>query len=448
MVFKGWLRETWRQIRGSYWFIPSFMAVAALLLSQLTLYMDRSVGSDWIDYWEFLYATRPDGARAILSTIAGSMIGVAGVTFSITIAAVAYASGQFGPRIIDNFMEDQGNQITLGTFISTFLYCLLVLRTVRGSDEGVGFVPYGSMALAVGLALASLGVLIYFIHHIPESIHVYHVVADIGNQLEQQADRLFSEEPPEEGTVIDLPSLDKPTYILRAPTSGYIQSIEYDTLVSRASQDNALVKLDVEPGAFVAKSMILGRVYGGEDSQDRNFEATFLIGRERSPTQDIRFLINKLIDIAARALSPGVNDPFTAMSCIDWLSAVFLRIGKRSAPSIYRSDQDGKIVLMAPRSDFETLLFDCWDKLRPYVSKDRNVTFHMLESALSMMDALPPKRALSVYYATQRLIESSLEILTHPRDREKLTELREALREAGGTEAWQRKAHQERLGEA
>ncbi|HIB68137.1 MAG TPA: DUF2254 domain-containing protein, partial [Phycisphaerales bacterium] len=258
MVFKGWLRETWSQIRGSYWFIPSFMAVAALLLSQLTLYMDRSVGSDWIDYWEFLYATRPDGARAILSTIAGSMIGVAGVTFSITIAAVAYASGQFGPRIIDNFMEDQGNQITLGTFISTFLYCLLVLRTVRGSDEGVGFVPYGSMALAVGLALASLGVLIYFIHHIPESIHVYHVVADIGNQLEQQADRLFSEEPPEEGTVIDLPSLDKPTYILRAPTSGYIQSIEYDTLVSRASQDNALVKLDVEPGAFVAKSMILG----------------------------------------------------------------------------------------------------------------------------------------------------------------------------------------------
>ena len=136
MVFKGWLRETWRQIRGSYWFIPSFMAVAALLLSQLTLYMDRSIGSDWIDYWEFLFATRSDGARAILFTIAGSMIGVAGVTFSITIAAVAYASGQFGPRIIDNFMEDQGNQITLGTFISTLLYCLLVLRTVltRGWD--------------------------------------------------------------------------------------------------------------------------------------------------------------------------------------------------------------------------------------------------------------------------------------------------------------------------
>ena len=447
MVFKGWLRETLRQVRGSYWFIPSFMAVAALLLSQLTLYMDRSIGSDWIDYWEFLYATRPDGARAILSTIAGSMIGVAGVTFSITIAAVAYASGQFGPRIIDNFMEDRGNQITLGTFISTFLYCLLVLRTVRGSDEGTGFVPYGSMALAVGLALASLGVLIYFIHHIPESIHVYHVVADIGDQLEKQVDRLFPEDSPEEGSVSELPALDKPTYILRAPSSGYIQTIEYDTLISRAAQDAALVKLDVEPGAFVARSMILGRVYGGEDPKSQKFEATFLIGRERSPTQDIRFLINKLIDIAARALSPGVNDPFTAMSCIDWLSAIFVRMGQRSALSTFRADETGRIVLVAPQVDFESLLFECWDKLRPYVSQDGNVTFHMLESALSMMNALPPKRALSVNYAAQRLIESSVEVLTHPRDRDKLKELRLALQEASGTEAWQRKARQETLNE-
>ena len=440
MLSKSWFKEKWRQVQGSYWFIPSFMAFCALLLSQFTLYYDQQVGTDWIEYWEFLYATKADGARAILSTIAGSMIGVAGVTFSITIAAVAYASGQFGPRIIDNFMEDRGNQITLGTFISTFLYCLLVLRTVRAAEDG-GFVPYGSMATAVFLALASLGVLIYFIHHIPESIHVYHVVADIGNQLSRQADRLFPESVGQidaERGEANQPSLDEPTHIIRAPVSGYIQSIEGDNLVALAGRGDSLVKLTVEPGEFVAASTILGKVYGPGDSL--NYEHCFLIGRERSPAQDIRFLMDKLVDIAARALSPGVNDPYTAISCIDWLNAFFIKIGQREMSSPYRRDKNGRIALVVVRPDFETLLAEYWDKLRPYVEKDRNVTLHMLESAVRAMDVLSPQKAVAVHTAAQHLVAGALEYLTHPRDREQLQSAQKALAEANSTGSWKKKA--------
>lgn len=442
MLSKSWFKEKWRQVQGSYWFIPSFMAFCALLLSQFTLYYDQQAGTDWIEYWEFLYATKADGARAILSTIAGSMIGVAGVTFSITIAAVAYASGQFGPRIIDNFMEDRGNQITLGTFISTFLYCLLVLRTVRAAEDG-GFVPYGSMATAVFLALASLGVLIYFIHHIPESIHVYHVVADIGNQLSNQADQLFPESVGQienERSDVAQPSLSEPTHIIRAPVSGYIQSIERDNLLALASQSDSLVKLTVEPGDFVAASTILGKVYGPGDSL--NYEHCFLIGRERSPAQDIRFLMDKLVDIAARALSPGVNDPYTAISCIDWLNAFFVKIGQREISSPYRRDEHGRIALIVSRPDFETLLAEYWDKLRTYVEKDRNVTLHMLKSAVRAMDVLSPQKAVAVHTAAQHLVAGALEHLTHPRDQEQLQELQKALTQANSTDSWRKKAQE------
>ena len=442
MLSKSWFKEKWRQVQGSYWFIPSFMAFCALLLSQFTLYYDQQAGTDWIEYWEFLYATKADGARAILSTIAGSMIGVAGVTFSITIAAVAYASGQFGPRIIDNFMEDRGNQITLGTFISTFLYCLLVLRTVRAAEDG-GFVPYGSMATAVFLALAGLGVLIYFIHHIPESIHVYHVVADIGNQLSNQADQLFPESVGQienERSDVAQPSLSEATHIIRAPVSGYIQSIESDNLLALAGQSDSLVKLTVEPGDFVAASTILGKVYGPGDSL--NYEHCFLIGRERSPAQDIRFLMDKLVDIAARALSPGGNDPYTAISCIDWLNAFFVKIGQREISSPYRRDEHGRIALIVSRPDFETLLAEYWDKLRTYVEKDRNVTLHMLKSAVRAMDVLSPQKAVAVHTAAQHLVAGALEHLTHPRDQEQLQELQKALAQANSTDSWRKKAQE------
>jgi uncharacterized membrane protein len=142
------------------------MALLAILLGALMIWVDVRLGSNWIKGVSWYQQIRADGAREVLSTIAGSMVTVAGVVFSITIVALSYASSQYGPRVLTNFMSDRGNTITLGTFIATFLYSLMVLRTIRGGDDE--FVPQYSVIVAMLLAVCSIGVLIYFIHHVPQ----------------------------------------------------------------------------------------------------------------------------------------------------------------------------------------------------------------------------------------------------------------------------------------
>ena len=182
-------------LRESYWFVPTVMAIGALLLALAMVYIDSHAGSGWMDGLPWLYAARPDGARSLLSSIGGSMIGVAGTTFSVTIAAVVYASGQYGPRLLSNFMSDRGNQVTLGTFIATFVYSLVVLRTIRSAGEsGAGapaFVPQLALLVALVLVLCSIAVLIFFIHHVPMRIHINNVIERIGDRLIEEIDSRF-----------------------------------------------------------------------------------------------------------------------------------------------------------------------------------------------------------------------------------------------------------------
>ena len=182
-------------LRESYWFLPSVMALAALLLALAMVYIDTHSGTAWMDRLPWLYAARPDGARSLLSSIGGSMIGVAGTTFSVTIAAVVYASGQYGPRLLSNFMSDRGNQVTLGTFIATFLYSMIVLRTIRSPGEteagAAAFVPQLALLVAVLLVMCSIAVLIFFIHHVPMRIHINNVIERIGERLIKEIDTRF-----------------------------------------------------------------------------------------------------------------------------------------------------------------------------------------------------------------------------------------------------------------
>lgn len=158
----------WEDIRSSFWFVPTLMAAASAVLAMCNIYLDHTLPESWRgNGW--IYSGGAEGARAVLSVIASSMITVAGVVFSITIVALTLASSQFGPRLLRTFMRDTANQVVLGTFIATFLYCLLVLRTIRGLDERE-FVPHLSVTVGVLLGVASLGVLIYFIHHVSVSI--------------------------------------------------------------------------------------------------------------------------------------------------------------------------------------------------------------------------------------------------------------------------------------
>ncbi len=223
----------------SYWFVPSLMAIAALLLAAAMVWIDSHHLASWMDRLPWLYAARPTGARSLLSSIGGSMIGVAGTTFSVTIAAVVYASGQYGPRLLSNFMSDRGNQVTLGTFIATFLYSLVVVRTIRSAGEAPGqaaFVPQLAVLVGVVLVLCSIAVLIYFIHHVPSRIHINSVIERIGARLLREIDERFPESSDREvepaAGAAGMPRGRR--HEICATDTGYLQLIDVDELVEVA----------------------------------------------------------------------------------------------------------------------------------------------------------------------------------------------------------------------
>lgn len=403
----AWLVKRWNDLRASYWFIPSVMTVAAAVLAVVMTGVDERIGAAWLDDVSWLYANKPEGARALLSTVAGSMIGVAGVTFSITIAAVVYASGQYGPRLLTNFMRDTGNQITLGTFIATFLYGLLVLRTIRAADEpapgsseggGLGghaaelvgaFVPHLSILVALALGLASIGVFIFFIHHAPDSIHVAHVVAGVGRELEDGVGTLFPDHigHARDGDDGDAGRTDLPARFYQeaaavtAEGTGYVQSLSADALLAAAERHDLVVKLKYRPGDFVSRgeALVLAWPATRVDRAARAaLRAAFAWGRSRTPVQDLRFLVDELVEVAARALSPGVNDPFTAMNCLDWLGAALKALATREMPPSHRYDADGRLRVIAEPTTFAEFAGAVFGQLRPYAAADRNAALHLL----------------------------------------------------------------------
>ena len=381
-------------LRSSYWFAPSVMAFAAVLLAGGMIWIDTRVGSDWMDGLTWLYAARPNGARQVLSAIGGSMITVAGTVFSVTIASVVFASGQYGPRLLSNFMSDRGNQVTLGTFIATFVYCLLVLRTVRSPEEsaGVGFVPNFALLVAVALALCSIAVLIFFIHHVPSKLHINDVIQGVGSRLIAQIDKRYPRsigDPDPDAARIDPREGAEPLppgtpMRIAADATGYIQFVDDTALLEQAAANDLVLRLRYQPGDFVHVGRTLVDVWPADRCDDDTAAAlagAFAVGSRRNALQDLRFLIDELVEIAARALSPGVNDPFTAATCLDWLGAALSDLSQRDLPSHLRADEAGDLRVIAYPVSFERFMDRSFGALAQYCATDR-------VAALAFIDAL------------------------------------------------------------
>ncbi|TQV78804.1 DUF2254 domain-containing protein [Exilibacterium tricleocarpae] len=394
------LAKFWDSLQGSYWFIPSLMAVGAFLLAHVLTANNQYLQNTYAQYLQWLYLSKPEGARILLSTIAGSMITVAGVTFSITIASVAYATTQYGPRLLTNFMEDRGNQFTLGTFIATFLYCLLVLRTIANADvptlqpgdAGVtgAFVPHIAVAFGVLLGIASICVLIYFIHHVPASIHASNVIADIGaslidrikviypNSLQPAADTQESTDYAE--LVVDKIDIQA-SQSIESSGNGYLQFLDLDYLHNIACDIDGTIVVNCRPGDYLSQSSCLGWTITPDAANTLaapDLDKAFIIGTKRTPAQDILFLSNELVEIAVRALSPGINDPFTAMDCMDWLSSACRCLATRRVDKPDYLDEDGTLRLLYRQVDFTEFTQTTYTRLSAYAATDRNAALHFL----------------------------------------------------------------------
>jgi uncharacterized membrane protein len=383
------LRNFWFTLRSSLWFVPTLMLVGAVGLSFLTIFFDRAVQHSWLKEFESVYSGGPDGARAVLAAIAGSMIGVTGVVFSITIVTLTLASAQFGPRLLRNFMRDLGNQIVLGTFIATFVYCLLVLRVVRDIDD-MQFVPHISVTCGLALALASLGVLIYFIHHVSVSIQADHIIAAVSDDLHDTLERLFPEKVGQEVPETEIP--DNVDALLAdaafsgqpvlATQSGYLRAVDGDGLMQIATANDCLFRLEHRPGDFVTQSCPLITVWPRDRVDERLSESlnnVCILGRQRTYAQDIGFAFYQLTEIAVRALSPGVNDPFTAVACIDYVGAALCQLAGRRLPSVYRYDEAKRLRVIAPPQTFVDIVHVVLDPIRQYSRTSITVVLQLLD---------------------------------------------------------------------
>ncbi|SCZ65700.1 DUF2254 domain-containing protein [Thiohalomonas denitrificans] len=381
------IANVWQELRSSFWFVPVLMALLAAMLSFVTLALDAAPGllpqaTSW--FW----SGEPQGARDMLTTIAASMITVAGMVFSITVVALTLAANQFGPRLLRNFMRDPGNQVVLGTFIATFLYCLLVLRAVGGANDTV-FIPHFSVTVAVALAVASLAVLIYFIHHVSMSLQVENLASGIATELAEGIDNLFPEklgtalEPNtySEFSVPEAAGEELKTVVTRH--SGYLQAIENENLMATAERHDLLLCVHSIPGEFARDGTVLLVAWPVERCSDEVAEAIaamFVIGRQRTSTQDVTYPMQQLVSIAVRALSPGINDPLTAVTCIDWIGNGLGHLAERKIPSPFRLDRTGRLRVIAPTLNFAELADVAFNQIRQMGAGHLSVMLRLLES--------------------------------------------------------------------
>ncbi|WP_223173768.1 DUF2254 domain-containing protein [Gloeobacter kilaueensis] len=424
---KSFLLLRWQErLLAGYWFVPSSMAIAAVALSSVMLAIDRLNTAPWTGLIAEGYFGGPNGALMLLSTVAGSTITVAGTVFSVTLVALALASQQFGPRVLRNFMQDIHYQSVLGTFVATFIYCLLILRTVRVDPPGT-FVPHLSVAVAILLALAGIVVLIYFIHHAATSINAWHIIREISGELEENIIYMFSGALGQAGSTtrsgdrIDRKDAQQGRSI-PAQVSGYIRSIDYQHLLRLAREHDLLLNVCLRPGKFVVSGSELAIVWPAERASRRlivQISEAFILGRERTPFQDVEFSIKQLVEIAIRAISPAINDPFTAIRCIDQLCAALCSLAEKDFPSGRIYDGDHRLRVMADQVTFLELLDDAFHQIRQYSRTDVAVTIRLLEAITTIAEHahLDMNRAALLHHA-EMIASSQTAQIYEPFDRE------------------------------
>lgn len=379
------LRYLWEKLRESLWFIPTFIIAGAVVLALGLIDMEPAIDRGRLmRYWPRLFGVGADGSRALLSAIASSMITVAGVTFSITIVALALASSQYTSRILQNFMRDRVNQTVLGVFVGVFAYCLVVLRTINGGDEGM-FVPALAVLVAILLAFVAIGFFIFFIHHIAASIQASSIVESAAKETLWAVDRLF---PAEIGEAAAMPMGDDRRADLAAQTwitipaqkSGYIQGIDVEALFDVAHEQDMLVRMERGVGEFVIEASPLVSVAGNPPTDEviQELNAVYTMDRHRTIYQDVAYGIRQIVDVALKALSPAINDTTTAINCVDFLGVILARLTVRQIETPYRSDGE-QLRIIARGPTFPGLLSDAFDQIRQNAEGNVAVLIRLLQ---------------------------------------------------------------------
>jgi uncharacterized membrane protein len=367
------------------------MAAAMLMLALGLPMVDDQFEAEVIRKFVWLEIT-PRSAQSILASIASANVSIVGVVFSITILTLSIASSQLGPRLLRTFMSDRSTHFALGLYLSTAMYCLVLLTIVKDMEDS-SFVPHLSVVFALGAAIFGMGYLIFFINRIAQLIQTPNIVESVANDLDHAVLRLFPEEAGSsaEGRTAEpeLPSSDAAGRV-KAINEGYLQGLDVDSLLTHATGNDLLLHLLRRPGQFVTRGSVLAEVWPAKAAGEEltaALDAVCAYGNRRTPRQDVECAINELTEVAVRALSPGINDPFTAVNCVDRLAATLARLAQRRIPDHHRYDDMGALRIVAMPETFLSALNAAFDQIRQYGSNSVAILARLLEGLAIVAEA-------------------------------------------------------------
>jgi uncharacterized membrane protein len=419
---RSWLRE---ELRTNLWVVPAVLVLLAVVLFVVTYRIDQAAYDGTITLPSWVNTGGADEARQILIALAAAVITVVGVVFSVTIVALTLASSQFGPRMLRNFIRDRGTQVTLGCFVATFVFNILALGAVGQGEHGA-FVPHLSVTVALVLVLIDSIVLIYFIHHVATSIQLPSVIGGIAKDLRGA---VTAQLPQGDDAVVEgidpavdaaLAVLAGATGIVTAGDSGYLQFVSYGRLVQAAAAHDAQVEMLVRAGDFVSAGVPVARVHPptAVDPVATVLHQVHITGPQRTLTQDLAFAVDQLVEIAIRALSPAVNDTFTALTCIDWLGDGLALLTTRwvSGRRVYR-DSEGAPRVVDPEFSYESIVNRAYDKIRNAGRGMPAVLIRQLDSLSRVLDVAATSDQRAALHAQASLVVAAADAVPDPTDR-------------------------------
>ena len=373
-------RKLLAALGDTFWVLPGVAVIAGILAGVGLVAVDRSgIVPKWLIDSPWLYNGGATGARTLLGAVASSTIGVAGTVFSITIAALSLAAGQMGPRLLRNFTRDRGNQLTLGTFLGTFSYALMVLRSVRTQSEGL-FVPHLALSISILLAFVCVGTLVFFVGHMAGRINVDTVIELVSVEVRTAIKTLMLSEvqpepPPAAFWYGATPVADG--------RRGYLQQLDECRLADWAAEHGTAIRLLVRPGDFVFPGAAIATLTRPVEGANDAIRANTALGGQRASSSDLEFSIRQLVEVAVRALSPGINDPHTAMSVLDRLGASLCdAVPLHLATGV--TLRNGRPVLVRPGIDYDGLVDSMFHLIRQNAAGSAAVLIRMLEVLVSV----------------------------------------------------------------
>jgi uncharacterized membrane protein len=420
------LLNWWEFLRTSFWFVPSLMMAGALVLIPLTVELEQAFASGGRIPWFIFTGDRAD-ARNVLSTVLGSMMTMASLVFSITMVVLTLAASQFGPRLIRSFMANPQTQFVLGTFVMTIVYCLLSLPTLELKPDQ-DHLPYLSVTMALGLTVISTGLLVLFLHTLARSIVSETVIDRVGDEL----DAILSEfeplestagEPAESGDVLPADFEARAAFFGPAK-SGYVQAIRLDRLAALAERADALFLLRFRAGHFLVtggRSIGVYPAHALEPRLQEEIQAAILSGIHRTPTQDPDFSIRHLAEIADRALSSAVNDPYTAVAVLDRLSASLCRLMGLALPDGLVRDARGRVRVAYTARSYNGLIQASFNQIRQYGGDQPIIVLHLIEAIGRIAEYIRlPAQHLALNEQLEVIVAGARERIEEAFDREKI----------------------------